>query len=112
MINNDYVKRMMELEEMIEKNEFPENLTWEEQFYIKKAMSIPFKELAADIKGHAMSKEMDDLLFYHYLLDKYSCSDQDMRDRYGEVKALIKYQNYLAKKEKHESKSLIKKIFK
>ena len=111
MINNEYVKRMMELEEMIEKNTIPEDLTWDEKYYIEKAKLIPFKALAEDIKNYEGSK-VDNILFYHYLLDKYSCSDDDMRNRYGEVKLLLKYQKHIARKEAREQKSIIKKLFK
>ena len=109
MFGFKYAKRLMELEDMALNNMYSDDLTFEEKYYIVCARIIPFREFSKDLelfeKGYISEDD-----FYLYLINKYRATDEELRNRYHQIKILLRYQKYTLNKTLKEQKKMIKRM--
>ena len=90
------IERMAELEQYLRNETNTEALSPEDISYLEIAKKFPLDEILKDREYYVRNfAKLDEIKYTQYLMEKYSCTKEELFNRYITVNAIRKYNNKL-----------------
>ena len=110
-MNNITIKRMKELEKMVNNVNNIYSLNLDEIKYLERAIKIPYSEVRNDmIKLGEIVLPIAQIRCIYYLLAKYNCTESELNERFMEVDSLRQYDDSINNKLLKEQKRMVKRM--
>lgn len=90
------LERMVELEKYLRNETDIDTLLQEDITYLEVAKKLPLEEFLKDREYYVHNfPKIDEIKYTHYLMEKYSCTKEELSNRYVTVNAIRRYNNKL-----------------
>jgi len=90
------IERLIELEKYLRQELTLDSLSSDDLLYLEQAKKIPLEELLKDREYYCHNfYKLDEIKYFYYLMEKYSCTKDELYSRYVTVNAIHRYKNKL-----------------
>ena len=112
MKNKLNVKRMLELEKILENYDLKNNFTIAELSYLERANKMPLKYMIEFINIYKKNwLFIDEVEVYNTIKNLFNCSDEEIYYRFKEVHMILRYQDSKLNNLVKERKKLVKSLY-